>query len=119
VDDDDLTIMTGFEYCTQDGVFGLVPKEHFRGFRPEIYSPTSGYQYQTFGNITGAHPLDKCFIAKIDEELMYFTVFYDENDVEGILMEGYKGSQYSFRANGMGASPKMRLGGRPIGFRVW
>ena len=92
VDDDDLTIMTGFQYCTQDGVFGLVPKEHFRGFRPEIYSPTSGYQYQNFGITAVSHSLDKCFSMNIDEELMYFTVFYDENDVEGILMEGYKGA---------------------------
>ena len=34
VEDDDLTIMTGMEYCVQDGFFGLVPAENFRGFRP-------------------------------------------------------------------------------------
>lgn len=50
---------------------------------------------------------------------MYFTVYFDENDAEGIVFEGYKGTEWSFRANGNISSPKERLGGRPIGFRVW
>jgi len=62
---------------------------------------------------------EKCYTANITEEIMYFTVYYDENDVEGIVLEGYKGTLYSFRANGLVKSPRERLGGRPIGFRVW
>ena len=117
VDDDDLTIMVGMEVCTQDGLFGLVPKEHFRGFRPEIYSPTSGTQYQTFGVMDA--PGDQCYGLSITEEIMYFTVYSDVNDAEGIVFEGYEGTEWSFRANGNEFSPKERLGGRPIGFRVW
>ena len=50
---------------------------------------------------------------------MWFTVFYDINDVEGILFEGHQGTEYSFRANGEEASPKLQMKGRPIGFRSW
>ena len=100
-------------------MFGAVAKEHFRGFRPEIYSPTSGTRHQTFGVMGAPDPNDKCFKLSIDEEIMYFTVFSDINDVEGILLEGYEGTEWSFRANGEESSPKERLGGRPIGFRVW
>ena len=50
---------------------------------------------------------------------MYFTVYSDINDVEGIVFEGYDGTEWSFGANGEEKSPKERLGGRPIGFRVW
>ena len=53
VDDDDFTRMRGIEACVEDGFFGLVPKETFRGFRAEIYSPTSGTQYQEFGDMSG------------------------------------------------------------------
>ena len=119
VDDDDLTIITGMEICTQDGVFGLVPREHFRGFRPEIFSPTSGTQYQTFGIMDAPDPFDKCFYLPIDEEIMYFTVYFDLNDVEGIVFEGYEGTEFVYRANGEDPSPRERLGGRPIGFRAW
>lgn len=69
--------------------------------------------------MSGSNPLDECTFIPIDEELMYFTVFYDINDVEGILLEGYAGTEYIYRANGMESSPRLRLGGRPIGFRVW
>ena len=34
VNDDDLTIMTGMEWCVQDGMFGMITAENFRGFRP-------------------------------------------------------------------------------------
>ena len=95
----------------------MVPREHLRGFRPEIYSPTSGTQYQTFGIMDALG--DECYGIKIDEEIMYFTVYYDINDVEGLVFEGYEGTEWSYRANGQEASPKARLGGRPIGFRVW
>ena len=119
MDDDDLTVMVGMKVCTQDAVFGLIPKEHFRGFEPEIYSPTSGLQYQTFGVTTVIDTYDKCEYVAIDEEIMYFTVYSDINDAEGIVFEGYEGTEWSFRANGDEASPRERLGGRPIGFRVW
>ena len=39
VDDDDFTRLRGIEACVEDG---FIPKEHFKGFRAEIYSPTSG-----------------------------------------------------------------------------
>ena len=42
VDDDDFTRLRGIEACVEDGLIGLIPKEHFKGFRAEIYSPTSG-----------------------------------------------------------------------------
>ena len=99
----------------------MVPKEHFRGFRAEIYSPTSGTQYQDFGVMPTPGGLNKCVGADIviSEELMYVTIYSDINDAEGIVFEGYKGTEYSYRANGNELSPKERLGGRPIGFRVW
>lgn len=50
---------------------------------------------------------------------MFLTVYSDINDSEGFVFEGYTGTQYEFRANGNDASPIERLGGRPIGFRVW
>lgn len=99
----------------------MVPNEHFRGFRAEIYSPTSGTQYKDFGVMGDSYFLDHCWGAeiRIDEELMYFTVYSDINDAEGIVFEGYMGTEYSYRANGNESSPRERLGGRPIGFRVW
>ena len=54
----------------------------------------------------------------MDEEIMYATIYSDTNDVEGFIFEGYLGSPYVFRANGADHSPKFRLGGRPIGFKV-
>lgn len=65
--------------------------------------------------------LDRCEGSEIviEEELMYVTIYSDENDAEGIVFEGYLGTEYSYRANGKEFSPKERLGGRPIGFRVW
>ena len=63
---------------------------------------------------------ERCYdVINIEEEIMYFSVYYDINDVEGLVLEGYKGTQYSARANGTNKSPKERLGGRPIGFRMW
>ena len=63
---------------------------------------------------------ERCYDAiPIDKDLMYFTVYYDTNDVEGIVLEDYLGTEYIGRANGPNFSPKERLGGRPIGFRVW
>ena len=55
----------------------------------------------------------------ITEEIVYFTVYSDINDVEGIVFEGYDGTEWSFKANGNEASPKEKLLGRPIGFRAW
>ena len=53
VTDDDFTKMTGMYYCVQDGFFGLVPAENFRGFRPDIYSPVSGTSTFDFGVVSG------------------------------------------------------------------
>ena len=105
------------EWCLKDGLFGLVPDEHFRGFRPEIFSPTSGTSFQTFGTMD--QPGDNCFQVSITEEIMFLTVYSDINDSEGFVFEDYTGTEFEFRANGNEASPKERLGGRPIGFRVW
>lgn len=51
--------------------------------------------------------------------MMYFQVFSDDNDVEGFIFESQDRTNYSFRANGYLGDPKIRLAGRPIGFRVW
>lgn len=64
-------------------------------------------------------PGDNCFQLAIDEEIMYFTVYSDINDSEGFVFEGYQGTEWVYRANGNEFSPRERLGGRPIGFRVW
>lgn len=53
------------------------------------------------------------------EELMWLTIFADSNDAEGIIWEGHLGSVWTSRANGNVGSPRLRMGGRPIGFRVW
>lgn len=53
------------------------------------------------------------------EELMYLTIFADNNDVEGITWTGNFGTEWVSRANGQEQSPVLRLEGRPIGFRVW
>ena len=63
--------------------------------------------------------MTECWKKKIDEELKYFTIYSDINDIEGFVFEGQSGKEYSFRANGEESSEKYRLGGRPIGFRVW
>ena len=118
--DDDYTRITGIEICMQHGLFGMVPKEHFRGFRAEIYSPKSGTQYQDFGIMDATGNLEVCEGSDItiEEELMYFTVYSDINDAEGLVFESWLGTEYSYRANGDESSPRERLGGRPIGFRV-
>ena len=77
-----------------------MPAENFRGFRPDIYSPISGITTHDYGDVSGSDVFDHCFSVPIDEEIMYFTVFSDINDVEGILFEGHLGTEYSFRANG-------------------
>ena len=59
VDDDDLSKMVGMEYCVQDSELSQAP-EHFRGFRPKIYSPVSGYQNQKFGDMSASNALDHC-----------------------------------------------------------
>lgn len=53
------------------------------------------------------------------EELMWLTIFADSNDAEGIIWEGHLGTEWISRANGNIGSPRLRMGGRPIGFRVW
>ena len=50
---------------------------------------------------------------------MYNRIFSDTNDVEGIIWWGNGGTQWDSRANGNLDSPIERMGGRPIGFRVW
>ena len=51
-------------------------------------------------------PGDACFSLAITEEVMYFTVYSDVNDAEGIVFEGYEGTEWSFRANGNEFSPR-------------
>lgn len=70
VDDDDLTKMVAIEYCVQSNSKG--EPEHFRGFKPEIYSPVSGTSYQVFGDMSGSDKKDKCFRVKLEGEMMYF-----------------------------------------------
>lgn len=53
------------------------------------------------------------------EELMWLTIYADSNDAEGIVWEGNFGSTWVSRANGNVSSGRLRMGGRPIGFRVW
>ena len=120
VTDDDFTRIVGIEICTEDGMFGMVPKEHFRGFRANILSPTSGLTHKDFGTMYKGDLLEKCTGAEIsiDEELMYVSIYSDINDAEGIVFESWLGTEYSYRANGNELSDKARLGGRPIGFRV-
>ena len=50
---------------------------------------------------------------------MYLTIYSDSNDVEGMIWEGNFGSTWTGRANGDNTSSKMKMLGRPIGFRVW
>ena len=50
---------------------------------------------------------------------MYLTIYSDSNDVEGMIWEGNFGSTWTGRANGDNPSSKMKMLGRPIGFRVW
>ncbi len=51
------------------------------------------------------------------EELMYVSIFSDENDIEGLMIEGNKGTNFTMRANGE-ISDRFRMKGRPVGFRV-
>ena len=62
---------------------------------------------------------NECVYIAITSEIMYLTVYSDINDIEGLVFEGYDTTQWNFRANGLNSSPKYRMGGRPIGFRVW
>ena len=53
------------------------------------------------------------------EELMWVTIYIDKNDVEGLLWEGDKGTEWLSHANGIGTPSREQMKGRPIGFRVW
>lgn len=67
----------------------------------------------------GTDPDTKCDTRDVSlEELMYFTIYSDRNDIEGIVFEGNKGTSWSLRANGA-LSERFRMKGRPVGFRVW
>ena len=105
IKDDDLTKMVGMEWCIQNNQFGF--PEHFRGFRPRIDSPTSGQTMQTFGDMTGSDPKDMCHSIDLTGEMMYFQVFYDDNDVEGFVLTAQDNTRFSFRANGFFSDPKM------------
>ena len=100
--DDDYTRIVSLEICTEDELSGLAPKEHFRGFRAGIFSPTSGLTYHDFGTMHSGDPFEKCEGAdiSIDEELMYVSIYSDINDAEGIIFESWKGTEYVYRANG-------------------
>ena len=115
VNDDDLTKVVSIRACFED--FFSVKREHFRGFSVSISSPTSGISSQTFGFMD--LPGNECITVPITSEIMYLTVYSDLNDIEGLIFEGYDTTKWTLRGNGLDFSPKFRMGGRPIGFRVW
>lgn len=41
--------------------------------------------------MSGSDPFDHCFNIAIDDEIMYFTVKFDINDVEGFVFESEQG----------------------------
>ena len=114
-DADDSTRIISVYYCVK-WEYWTSKWEHFRGFRATLSSDT-GLKYQEFGSMDPAN--DLCEEITIDEEIMYFTVYEDSNDIEGFVFTGHAGSEYSFRANGEDASPTYRMPGRPIGFGIY
>lgn len=89
VDDDDLTSMVGIKLCYRVDLSD--PNEHLIGWRADINSPTSGLQSQSFGD-TSALGDDRCDYIAINEELMFFTVYYDNSDIEDLVFENDKGT---------------------------
>ena len=128
VTDDDMTRMTKLKYCVckkNSKTPSTAPKpwyEHFRGFEVEIYSPTSGYKSQAFGNLDDDPNICEPTMCKTydfgTEELMWLTLYSDGNDIEGMVWEGHLGTEWIARANGNDSGPKNRMKGRPIGFKV-
>ena len=64
-------------------------------------------------------PGNECITVPITSEIMYLTVYSDLNDIEGLIFEGYDTTKWTLSGNGLDFSPRFRMGGRPIGFRVW
>ena len=50
--------------------------------------------------MSGSDMFDKCYYLALDDEVMYFTVYSDINDVEGFVFESFAGKEYEFKANG-------------------
>ena len=87
------------KYCTADSQvlgdpynYAFVSEQHFRGF--EItWSTSTGDVVETFGNMT-----DFCeheYTDALTEEIMYFTMNVDFNDVEGFAFRDYQQSLYA------------------------
>ena len=56
----------------------------------------------------GTDPVTLCETFNIGlEEMMYLTLYSDDNDVEGMVFDGNLGSSWTARANGANSSPKI------------
>jgi hypothetical protein len=83
----------------------------------ESPSQTKYLEYGKTSVITES-PGSNCFTETITEEIMYFQMFYDSTDCEGFQFTVKSGKIHKMRANGTSGSPKIQMGGRPIGFEV-
>ena len=104
-DSDDSTRLTSIRYCTGSGRATKDPHEDFRAFEPTFRSDNFGTMKPRFGWMNGnaAHDPsipDTCSVVRIDEEVTKFTIFADNNDCEGFILEGSEGTNYTIKANG-------------------
>lgn len=117
VADDDFTRVTKFTHC-KCFCNNFSEYEHFRGFSVEVTSQTQSYNFD-YGTVVD--PGEFFFTCETvdmsNDELMFVTIFADDNDVEGFIWEGYSGTTWTMRANGE-ENERRQMGGRPIGFRV-
>ena len=57
-----------------------------------------------------------CYDETIDEDLLKFTVYKDNNDCEGFNFEGFSGKKYYFKSNSIWESGYEELKGHVKGF---
>ena len=107
VTDDDLARIVQIRWCVANPNNNNEPMD-FRGFEVGFMSPISGYTFRTYGTVNGTD--DTATVCTTEdlsgEELMYFQVFFDRNDVEGIYFQGGEGTEWYMRADGRKGSPK-------------
>ena len=122
------------EDCASDPT-GCVANEHFRGF--EVTWEVSGGTQEKleFGDCSDKFTSD--LTLSVSEEVMWFSMNVDSNDVEGIAFKDYLQNQnavcsllslsdevldatcyHTASANGDSWSTAQRMGGRPVGFDI-
>jgi hypothetical protein len=113
---DDSTRLTNIEWCRTTDVV------HFRGWKATFETKDGVAVTHSYASPMVIPELTtpiECFSVPLPHDILYFTLYKDWNDIEGFIFEDYLGNTYTMRADGNSASPKFKMAGRPVGFRVW